>query len=90
MTILVNFWAGRSHGIGEEPLFYLTQQQEEEECFYTPSTVVIVSIDLTALFPSCSIGFSQLRGTFITTGLGLTGVSFKRPVMGFETKTLQS
>ena len=50
--------------------------------FCTLSTVAIVSVDLTALLLSCLIGFSQLRGTFITTRLRITGISCERTVMG--------
>ena len=70
MTVLVNFGAGRSHGIGEGAVvLFDAAASAAGVLFCTLSTVAIVSVDLTALLLSCLIGFSQLRGTFITTGV---------------------
>ena len=78
---MVNFGAGRSHGVGEGAVV-LFDAAAAGVLFCTLSTVAIASIDLTALLQSCSIGFSQLRRIFITTGLRITGISCERPVMG--------
>ena len=79
MTILVNFGTGRSHGVGEGAVVYLTQQ---EECNLHIINVRHSVNRLDYLVPELIDWLIASQGTFITTGFGLTGISCERPVMG--------
>ena len=83
---LGHFGTGRSHGVGEGAVVYLTQQQQQKEECNLHIIYVRYSVNrLDCLAPELNrLAYRSSRGrTFITTVFGLTRISCcERPVMG--------